>query len=221
MSEHHSALIDLDSKLMRARLEVAIEALLPFAPELAATALPQTFRQRSLEDWILKTEHLIATGVHERYPQHSRQHAHALAGILSDSGPDADLDIERIEQRTRQFMGAAADDEAVLDLGDGLRLRKKRRGDGNRVEDWSAIDALATLSEPEVQALCSGHPFRQAACAYRLGRFAECCDALNRCLDEDDDVEEYWYLLAFSARHLGQFDVFESIVFENRRQRPG
>jgi hypothetical protein len=220
MSEHLTALMALDRKLTLVRLGLAIEALTPFVPEISSIPLPAGVLQRALEEWITTVERLITAGVYERYPEHARRHAHELARIVSNSASDGDVEFADIEKRVRRFLGGRSDDEDVLDLGDGLCLRKKRRDDGNRVEDWSALDALALLTDEEVHGLRSGHPYRLAICAYRLGCYEECRDALGRCLDEDVDVEEYWFLLAFTERHLGRRDVFERIVFGRAREWP-
>lgn len=136
----------------------------------------------------------------------------------------AHYDLSQRERRLRVFLGGSDeyDAAAVLDLGHSLRLRKTRRAERERVEDWSAIDALAARSDTNVEELLresddEASAYLAAICAYRLGRFETCVEMLCSCLRADDDVEEYWHLLAFAKRHLGHYDAFERIVFRRER----
>ncbi len=139
----------------------------------------------------------------------------------------AHADLERREMRIRALLGLSNNTngkEIVLDLGYGLRLCKTRYGNRERVEDWSAIDALAAMSDaqvlrlrPDINSEVEADMYLAAICAYRLGDFQICVKALLCCVDCDDDVEEYWHLLAFAHRHLTHRDVFDRIVFGRER----
>jgi hypothetical protein len=134
---------------------------------------------------------------------------------------------ERIETLLKKRVRGAG---SVLELGGipevpRLTLRKTRRGDHGRVEDWSAIDTLAPLPDAVVELFMrssvspseEGAAYLAAICAYRLGRFEESRGALARCIAIDDTVEEYWHMLAFAERHLGHYDRFERLVFAGER----
>lgn len=223
MSDPLTTLARLDRRLTLARLELVVEALAPFVPGLASAPALAELDQAAVRAWLDAAEHMIAMGIHERYPEHARRHARALARIPVAGPPELD-DASELEARVGRYLGRAGGeggstgDEDVVDLGDGMRLRKTRPG-GERVEDWSALDGLASREEVEPPRPLA-HPYRVAIEAYCAGRYEECREALVRCLRQDDAVEEYWSLLAFTERHLGRRDVFERIVFEGVRVWP-
>lgn len=151
--------------------------------------------------------------------------AAALRRAMRD---DHDRRTARIQTLLGKPDGKAS--AVVLELGGidevpRLTLRKTRSGDHGRVEDWSAIDTLAPLSDAIVESLArscgsaseEGAAYLAAVCAYRLGRFEESRGALARCIAIDGTVEEYWHLLAFAERHLGHYDRFERLVFARER----
>ncbi|MEE8519570.1 MAG: hypothetical protein V3S98_10645 [Dehalococcoidia bacterium] len=108
-----------------------------------------------------------------------------------------------------------------------FQLYKTRRQKGVEV-DWSTIDGLSRLSADRLENLydfssARAHLSESAAyCAamsdYLTGRFGASVDFLRLCLEFDEDVEEYWLLLAFALRYLGHKDRFAQIVFDGLRE---
>lgn len=107
-----------------------------------------------------------------------------------------------------------------------LTLRKTRVASSAAV-DWGALDSLALLSSGDLEKICEqdlGDPnasesnaYSAAIICYLQGRFRECQQYLLTCLVFDSDVEEYWHLLAFTFRHLGEIAEFERIIFTRER----
>ncbi|HKE18336.1 MAG TPA: hypothetical protein VKB80_25835, partial [Kofleriaceae bacterium] len=108
------------------------------------------------------------------------------------------------------------------DPGD-LLLRKTRRG-VSAIDDWSLLDRLARVDRSTLESVrdelaalespTESAAFAAAAVSYALGDFAGCQEALRACLARDGDVQEYWHLMAFCRRHLGDMAAFERIVFD-------
>lgn len=109
---------------------------------------------------------------------------------------------------------------------DNLQLRKTRRASA-APPDWRAIDSLQYLAPAQLGQIyrsavgdcASSEPsaYCAAISSYILGEFDACQGALRHCLRHDRDVEEYWYLLAFTLRHLGWYEGFNRIVFGGER----
>jgi hypothetical protein len=144
----------------------------------------------------------------------------------------------RLERPAQKKTGdAGRPDDRVMELAElaalaphgsgALHLRKTRQGDISSADDWWAINALADRSEADVETAyraLAGIPepteaesFTRSICAYMLSQFEDSYDALLRCLRFDQDVEEYWHLLAFTCRHLGRHVDFDAIIFGSRR----
>lgn len=110
---------------------------------------------------------------------------------------------------------------------DRLALRKTRNASTSPT-DWRAIDSLQYLTPTELKRIydsavhnCAADQasaYCAAVSAYILGEFEACRAALLHCLRHDVDVEEYWHLLAFTLRHLDQYETFNSIIFDNIRE---
>lgn len=112
---------------------------------------------------------------------------------------------------------------------DPFFLDKTRRGATHRICDWSALDRLVE-ADSRVLAEIAGRlasqeswseeeAFTLAICFYLLGRYPEVLKALGACLAFDQDVEEFWHLLACTWRHLGSQETFDRIVFDQVRDR--
>jgi hypothetical protein len=108
-----------------------------------------------------------------------------------------------------------------------LTLRKTRVNSAAAV-DWSALDSLAFLLPEELQRISESdfgssnvsesEAYSAAIICYLQGRFRDCQQYLLRCLEFDCDVEEYWHLLAFTFRYLGEMSEFERIIFTRERK---
>jgi hypothetical protein len=150
--------------------------------------------------------------------------------ILADLG-----EVPAVDWASPPLATSRAASASMLDLGQslatlrGLVLRKTRRGSAFTIDDFSAIDALSTLTAPELERRLSAlapqaigseeGAFSLAIVAYLLGRFDLCIAASLYCLDYDLDVEEYWHLLAFALRHVQRLPTHDAIVFAARRDR--
>lgn len=107
-----------------------------------------------------------------------------------------------------------------------LTLRKTRVNSNSAV-DWGVLDSLAFLSPLEFEKISEkdlGNPnagesnaYCAAIICYLQGRFRDCQQYLLTCLEFDCDVEEYWHLLAFTFRYLGEMPDFERIIFMRER----
>jgi hypothetical protein len=110
--------------------------------------------------------------------------------------------------------------------GAPFTLVKGRAGE-RKTLDWRALDRLAHADRARVAetlgslgavpAAAESDAYAQALCCYLLGRFDDVRRALAAALRLDAGVEEYWHLLAFSLRHLGDRAGFERIVFGGAR----
>lgn len=108
-------------------------------------------------------------------------------------------------------------------------IRKTRKASAFSVDDFSILGVVGEVDPHELERvlplLMTGsresetYAFNAAAVAYCLGHFELCVAALARCLEFDADVEEYWHLLAFALRYLGQRDEFNKIVFAGVRDK--
>jgi len=106
--------------------------------------------------------------------------------------------------------------------GPAVALFKSRPDHRHHRLDWSLLDRLSRIPEPvlevmehDLQPLATGgeeDAWAHAVLAYRLGSFSVCLEALARCLEFDSQVEEYWFLAAFSLRHLGWEEAFDRII---------
>jgi hypothetical protein len=107
-----------------------------------------------------------------------------------------------------------------------LTLRKTRVTSSAAV-DWSALDWSAYLSSAELARVSEkdlgssnaneSNAYSAAVICYLQERFRDSQQYLLACLQFDDDVEEYWHLLAFTFRHLGEMAEFERIIFTRER----
>jgi hypothetical protein len=112
----------------------------------------------------------------------------------------------------------------------GWALQKTRRGSRSEL-DWSAMNALIRRKPSEIDSLkqlstrrepqSEETAFCSAVSAYLLGEWEACTDSVFKCLSCDPDVEEYWYLAAFAARHAGKEEVFARIMFQSDRSIDG
>jgi hypothetical protein len=108
-----------------------------------------------------------------------------------------------------------------------LTLRKTHVNSTAAV-DWSALDSLAFLSPVELQRISEkdlgssnaseSTAYSAAIICYLQGRFRDSQQYLLTCLEFDCDVEEYWHLLAFTIRYLGDMPEFERIIFTRERK---
>lgn len=106
------------------------------------------------------------------------------------------------------------------------RLRKTRDAMQEEV-DWSGIDSLCQLGTEELECLLDevqprngeseGHAWCAAMTAFVIGRFEVCSQMLLSCIGFDGDVEQYWLLFGFTARHLGRHRIFEQVIFGGER----
>jgi hypothetical protein len=150
--------------------------------------------------------------------------------ILRDIGEDADTALP--------FEGTGA--QAVLPLTEAIKSAgiehatlqtlkfNKTRIASDEPVDWRAPDFFIHLTTAELEqvyrncaanaATSEANAYCAAVSAYLLRRFEHCLHALLLCLRFDRDVEEYWHLLAFSFRHLGNYDEFEKIIFKHERE---
>jgi hypothetical protein len=93
--------------------------------------------------------------------------------------------------------------------------------------DWGALDSLALLLPADLESISEedlmssnaseSDVYGAAVICYLQGRFRDSQQYLLTCLQFDDDVEEYWHLLAFTFRHLGEMAEFERIIFMRER----
>lgn len=93
--------------------------------------------------------------------------------------------------------------------------------------DWGVLDSLASLPLADLERISvddlvssnasESNVYSAAVICYLQGRFRDSQQYLLTCLQFDDDVEEYWHLLAFSFRHLGKIAEFERIIFMRER----
>jgi len=107
-----------------------------------------------------------------------------------------------------------------------LTLRKTRVASSAAV-DWGALDSLALLSSGDLERISEkdldnpnaseSNAYSAAIICYLQGRFRDSQQYLLTCLEFDGDVEEYWHLLAFTFRHLGEIAEFERIIFTRER----
>lgn len=108
-----------------------------------------------------------------------------------------------------------------------LTLRKTTIDSPNPVE-WGLMNFLCTFKKYELEQLFSvsrensakdeASAYCAAASAYLLERYEESSTLIKRSIKFDSNVEDYWYLLAFSLRQLGQKAEFERIVFLGERE---
>jgi hypothetical protein len=108
-----------------------------------------------------------------------------------------------------------------------LVFKKTRRDSAFSIDDFSALATIGEVDRDQLKSLLprlmedvhksEGRAFYAAAAAYSLGHFEQCVEALSWCLRFDDDVEEYWHILAFALRYLGRRDDFNMIVFAGVR----
>jgi hypothetical protein len=118
--------------------------------------------------------------------------------------------------------------EGQLESCPPLVLDKTRRTAAFTIDDFAALNAVSELSRATLERILSmpdpetedpeASAFRRALAAYALGRFDLCAVCLLRCLDLDQDVEEYWHLLAFSIRRLRLLREFDDIMLGGRRE---
>jgi hypothetical protein len=169
---------------------------------------------------------------------HWRKLAHELSE--SESGRAILRELGEVPVAVRREISSAAGGSqnpleltilgALTDLnrppGAPFVLYKTRRST-RRTCKWRALDVL-TAADPaaleavvdrlrERRGLGESDAYGLAVAAYLLGRYGETRRAIATCLQHDEDVEEYWHLLAFAARHLGLRQVFERIVFDGDR----
>lgn len=107
-----------------------------------------------------------------------------------------------------------------------LTLTKTRRGTYGDL-DWSAVNELSRLRQDQLRELIpsldlapsntEALAFYRALVSYLLGEWETCVRELQRCMERDNDVEEYWCLLGFARRHAGARDPFDRIVLSGDR----
>ena len=107
-----------------------------------------------------------------------------------------------------------------------LTLRKTSVA-SNAAVDWGALDSLALLSSDDLAMISEqdlddpnaneANAYSAAVICYLQGRFRDSQKYLLTCLGFDGDVEEYWHLLAFTFRHLGEIAEFDRIIFTRER----
>ncbi len=122
---------------------------------------------------------------------------------------------------------AAQGTEARDTVPPPIGLRKTRAASDSPV-DWHAPDSLLHLPTTELARIyervivnwrvSESSAYCAAVISYLLENFEDSRKHLLKCLEFDSDVEEYWHLLAFSLRHLGQFDGFDQIIFGRTQQ---
>lgn len=102
--------------------------------------------------------------------------------------------------------------------------RKSRRRD--TAPRWRVLDALEDLSLEQIDRLRSTlstwpdpeiRHFGLACLDYHQGRFPAVAGHALACIESDRACEDHWFLLAFSVRHLRQYDTFDDIVFASLR----
>jgi hypothetical protein len=78
---------------------------------------------------------------------------------------------------------------------------------------------LEMISEKDLDNPNASEPMAYSAAiiCYLQGRFRDSQKYLLTCLGFDSDVEEYWQLLAFTLRHLGEIAEFDRIIFTRER----
>jgi hypothetical protein len=129
---------------------------------------------------------------------------------------------------TKSVLELPLDTATVDEIGQPLGLNKTRRGAQFAVNDYTAINALSEVPEASLRRLfhhaaaiaqSEEAAYLAAIAAYVLREFQACADALLRCIEFDPDVEEYWHILAFALRYLGNYAECERIMFDSDRDR--
>ncbi len=107
--------------------------------------------------------------------------------------------------------------------GGKVSFHKTRVGSKDRI-DWSSLDSLGKLKKStlktihltisQIAKMEESHYWLNAMANYLLSEYISCILNLKECLKRDATVEQYWYLMAFAFRHVGNMGAFEKIVFQ-------
>ncbi|WP_458720455.1 hypothetical protein [Candidatus Nitrosocosmicus sp. R] len=146
--------------------------------------------------------------------------------FLSQLGMDLDFEsrVPRIETPNLSIKNVTINFPFLTNMP--KTLRKTRRNSLDQL-DFSIINYMIKLPRDQIEYIYKivsntknifeESAFCAAATSYTLGEFHKTLISVQYCLQFDNNVEEYWHLLAYALRHMGKTDSFNKIIFGNAR----